>query len=145
MPLLYLLNNGKWAKSLKEIDLTLPFEDKINALTRAFPLHSPSANETNAYPVKENEPDSSNALNGLNHEGLNTKPENKLSDRDDDLPYITRPISKAQIEVRYKESLANILLERVDKEVGYAWIKQVSKGAKPVRVLVEDLSILHLK
>jgi len=160
--------NRKWAKSLKKEHLEGSFEEQIKALEERYPVNESKPSQKSPLPSVKGDhestedvlPSKDNEHTEINQEEQpvvnsekeessieNDETEENFSSNDesvsDNALFKTRPVSKAQINVTYKNTLACLLLERVDNKEGYAWI-QLDGQDNPTRVLVEDLMIIHV-
>ena len=153
--------NRKWAQSLKNVDLEESFDQQISALdqlstsknitkateaTKNTALNDNSSTELLESDRPDHEVALSSAVNSKEDENVVTdKPasngENDLGSSD---VFNKRPLNKAKITVMHKEILALLLLDRVDMEEGFAWITLQNGDDKPLRVSVDDITIIHV-
>ncbi|MFW7525594.1 ParB/RepB/Spo0J family partition protein [Vibrio ostreicida] len=147
----------KWVNSLTNVNLDQDLDEVLQNLNdRTEHEASNISNSTASQAKNENQTsgcsgtpeddttESSNVEDAEVHDDANsegTTSEDDSAGLEEPKSYRVRPLNKAVVSVTYNNQVAELLLERVDEEEGFVWIKLDGVDS---RVLVDDVSLLNI-
>lgn len=152
--------NRAWAKSLKVKDLEMPIDEQLEALEERN-AHEKRSNSKNPTPdgmtggkddieeefQLEAEQDGVEAGKVQTEEFDSKSQQPELNDDEPEEESEESPFQKkrvTEINVMHNSKVAKLLLDRADKEEGFAWIKYDNSEDSAIRVDVSELSLIFV-